>query len=240
MRRLSIFAPRLRVMTRSRALSAGILLLLLKTVAFGDTFTFDTDPLAGTIVRTAPGRQLVGGELFINFKPAQDTFDFAPIIFGGDTKVNLASGPVNALPSKANVVVLQTLDNDNDPLSPFGAFQAADLIAGKITHHGPGVFIFFNQSLAIPELVYSDDLASNLADLRTLARMINLNGQIGIDSLSGFSAADFAVSSPTSTVPEPSSINLAAGAIVLAIAIARKRKQTRLRRTELTTKERFA
>jgi hypothetical protein len=119
MRRLYFSTPALRVATGSRLLRAGIVLLILKAAALGDTFTFNTDPLAGTIVRSVPGRQLVGGEQFIPFNTGKDVFAFSPIIFGGDAEINFADGQVNALPSDANVVVLQTLDNDNDPLSPF-------------------------------------------------------------------------------------------------------------------------
>lgn len=228
MKRPHISAPCLRAAARSRMLKAGIVLLALKAVAFGDTFTFNTDPLAGTIAREVPQRLLVGGELFIQFNTAKDTFAFAPIIFGGDTQANFAAGPVNALPSAANVVVLQTLDDDNNPLTPFGAFNAADLIAGKLTDHGPGVFVFFDQDLSLPELIYSDDLASNQADLKVLARLINLFGQTGIDSLSSFSAANFSLTSSPSAVPEPSSVALLGGAVAI-IAISAVRKWNRAR-----------
>ena len=219
-------APGLRDATRSRMLRAGIVLLVLNGVAFGNTFTFATDPLAGTIAREVPQRLLIGGELFIPFNLANDTFAFGPILFGGDTQISLAASPVNALPSVANVVVLQTLDNDNNPLTPFGAFNAADLIASRITDHGPGVFIFFDEDLSLPELIYSDDLASNQADLRVLARLISLSGQSGIDSLSSFSTANFAIADSTSAVPEPSSIALLSGAIgIVAIGAVRKQRQ---------------
>lgn len=215
MRRLHPFAPALRAATRSRMLKAGIALLALKAVAFGATFTFDADPLAGTIVRSVPGRQLVGGEQFISFNPAHDLFAFDPVIFGGGTQINFANGPVSALPSNANLLVLQTLDDDNDPLSPFGAFNAANLIASRVTDHGPGVFVFFNEDLSLPELIYSDDLASNQADLRVLARMIDAIGQVGINELPDFSTTNFSVTSPSSAAPEPSSDALISAAIGL-------------------------
>ena len=202
--------PGLHAATRSRIFRAGFVLVALKAAAFGNTFTFSGDPLAGTIVRGAPGRQAVGGELFINFNPATDVFAFDPVVFGGSNQINFVNAPVGGIPAAdVNVVTLQTLDNDADPLSPFGAFNAADLLATKITEHGPGVFIYFNQSLSVPVLAYSDDLASNQADIKILARMINLFGQTGIDALPRFSAANFAVTSSTSAVPEPSSLAMA-------------------------------
>ena len=38
------------------------------------TFTFNTDPFAGTNVLNAPGRQIVGGEAFMSFSIANDVF----------------------------------------------------------------------------------------------------------------------------------------------------------------------
>ena len=226
MRRFLISAPALRAAVSSRMLKAGIGLLALNALAFGDTFTFNTDPLAGSIARDVPQRLLIGGEQFISFNPAKDMFAFGPIIFGGDAQIRLANGPVNALAPNANLVVLQTLDNDNDPLTPFGAFQAADLLAATITQHGSGVFVFFNEDLALPELIYSDDLASNQADLKVLARMINLNGQFGIDQLHTFSAADFGITNSAAAAPEPPSVALfGPGILMVAIAAIRKRSR---------------
>jgi len=228
--RLRIFASGLDAAICSRILRAGAVLLALKAVAFGGTFTFDTDPLAGTIVRSAPGRQLVGGEQFIPFNTATDVFAFGPIIFGGQNQINLANGPVGAIPATdVNVAVLQTLDDDNNPLTPFGAFNAADLLASRITQHGPGVFIYFNEDLALPVLVYSDDLASNQADLRALARMLNLNGQTGIDALPRLSAANFAMAASPSAVPEPSNLSMWMVGIAL-VGIGGLRRLPRARR----------
>ncbi len=229
MTKLCILPPELHAAMRSRVLRAGLALLAMNAAAFGSTFTFNTDPLAGTIVRNVPGRQLVGGEQFIQFNLAQDVFAFGPIIFGGETKIDFAEGPVEAIPStNVNLVVLQTLDNDANPLTPFGAFNAADLIANRVTEHGPGVFIFFNEDLALPELIYSDDLASNQADLRVLARMISLNGQLGIDSLSRFSGANFTIVDSTSTAPEPSSLAMwSGGAVLVGIGALRRRHRAR-------------
>ena len=220
--------PQLRHAMRS-LLRAGVALLALKAAAFGTTITFSTDPLAGTIVRNAPGRQQVGGELFVQFNTVTDVFAFAPVVLGGDNQIEFANGPIDAIPAAGvNVVVLQTLDNDANPLTPFGAFNAADLIAGRVTEHGAGVFLYFNQDLSLPVLVYSDDLASNQADLKVLARLINLNGQLGIDALSRISTTDFAVSDPPSGVPEPSSLAMFVGGIAL-VAVGAVRRQCRAR-----------
>jgi hypothetical protein len=62
------------------------------------------------------------------------------VLFVNDIVDNLPTGGVN-------VVVLQTFDNDGDPLTPFGAGAAANLSAGQITDSAPGFFIYFNSGL---------------------------------------------------------------------------------------------
>jgi hypothetical protein len=209
----------------SRILMAAVALVALNTIAFGTTFTFDTDPLEGTTVRNIAGRQVIGGELFLGgFDTSTDVFAFDPRIFGGENQLHFANGLIGDIPAAVNVVVLQTLDNDANPLTPFGAGNAADLLASRITEHGPGVFIYFNQNLNLPRLVYSDDLASNQADLKILARMLNLSGQVGIDTLPRFSTANFEIVGAQSAVPEPSSFAMLGGGIALLTFGTRRRR----------------
>jgi hypothetical protein len=108
-----------------------------------------------------------------------------------------------------NVIVLETLDNDADPTTPFGAGNAANLIAGQITSPGPGFFIYFNSGLNLPRLVFSTDLDDSTADLKVLFRMTNLSDQA--DALSTFTASNFAF------VPEPSTLMLLAVAGMLGV-----------------------
>jgi hypothetical protein len=114
--------------------------------------------------------------------------------------VNAASANLPA--GGANVIVLQAFDDDANPLTPFAAGNAANLIASQITTSGPGFFVYFNQGLDLPRLVFSTDLSDNTADLKILARMLNLTGQDGRNAIPTFTAANFAI---TSAVPEPSS-----------------------------------
>jgi hypothetical protein len=182
----------------------AVVLLALSSVASGASISFGSDPFEGTDVRNTPGRQVVGGELFIAFHTATEIFLFDETAFGLGNQIHFANGPVNAIPSTGiNAVVLQDTDNDANPLTPFGAGNAADLLAGRITDPGPGVFVYFNSGLNLARLVYSDDLSSNTADLKILARMLNLTGQEGINSLPTFSAANFEISQ-SQAVPEPS------------------------------------
>jgi hypothetical protein len=164
-------------------------------------FTFNTDPFEGSTAPTEPGRQVVGGEPFITFDIASDVFVFNPAVFGiGDT-INFANDLVENLPTSGlNVIVLQTA-----PI-PFNAGLAANAIAEQITSPGPGFFIYFNSGLDLPRLVFSTDLSDNTADLKVLARMVNLTGQPGRDALPTFTAANFEVQA----IPEPTSVLLLA------------------------------
>ena len=209
---------------------AGAAVLTLSPSAQATTFSFNTDPFAGTNVLNVAGRQVVAGEDFINFDAARDLFSINSSVFGVGQTVNFVNAEVGNLPSTGvNVVVLESFDNDNNTATPFGAPQAADLIASKVTASGPGLFIYFNQSLDLPRLVFSEDLSSSQADLKILARMINLNGASGRNELVNFSAANFQFTS-TSTVPEPATLSLmvqvgVAGMVLLYVR--RKRKQSR-------------
>lgn len=194
-------------------------LLTLSATAHATVFSFNTDPFAGTTVLTDPGRQIVGGEEFINFSIATDVFAFDAGIFGAGNQVFFANDLVANLPSSGiNVIVLQTLDNDGDPTTPFGAGTAANLIASQITAPGAGFFIYFNQGLDLPRLVFSTDLNDSTSDLKILARMTNLTGQDGRDALPTFNEANFSFSS----VPEPSGLLLMMVPVIWLIGSARR------------------
>jgi hypothetical protein len=206
----------------------ALALLAFCSSAQATTFTFNTDPFAGTNVRNIPGRQILGGEDFVNFITANDVFAFNPTAFGVNS-LSFANSLASNLPATgANVIVVENFDNDNNPLTPFGAGNAADLIASRVITSGPGFFIYFNQSLDLPRLVYSTDLSDTNADLRILARMLNLNGQIGRNALSTFTASNFTLTA--SSAPEPSSLWLIlAGSALASIGYAvRRRRSCRL------------
>lgn len=193
------------------------MLLALCSTASATTFTFNTDPFAGTPVLTAPGRQIVGGEDFVFFNIATDVFSLESTVFGVGSTVDFVNAQVQNLPAgEVNIVVLQTFDDDNDPLSPFGAGNAANLIASRITTAGPGFFIYFNQSLDLPRLVYSTDLSSTSSDLKILARILNLNGNNGRNAISTFSAANFDITT-NSAVPEPSTLSMIVGVGLIGV-----------------------
>jgi hypothetical protein len=166
---------------------------LLSATANATVFNFATDPFAGTTALATPGRQVIGAEDFVNFSVASDVFAVDSSVFRIAHNIQFASGVAGALPTRRlNVIVLQSLDDDGNPATPFGAGNAANLISAKITKSGPGFFIYFNQGLNLPRLVYSTDLSDNTADLKIVARMVNLTGQVGRDEMARFTAGNFA------------------------------------------------
>jgi hypothetical protein len=189
--------------------SIALAFFALSSTAQASTFRFDTDPFAGTPALTTPGRQIIGNEQFISFSIADDVFSFDPAAFGVSGPVDFANAAAGNLPtSGVNVVVLESFDDDNNTGTPFGAGQAANLIANRVTTPGAGFFVYFNQGLDLARLVYSTDLNDNTADLKVLARMLNLNGQAGRNAMPNFTAANFEVTS--TPVPEPSTLTLIA------------------------------
>jgi hypothetical protein len=206
---------------RNLILCVATSLSTLSAAASATTFTFDTDPFAGSTALTTPGRQVVGGETFISFNIAADVFALGQAAFGVGNQVLFANDVAGNLPtSGVNVIVLQSFDDDSNPATPFAAANAANLIANRITSPGPGFFIYFNQGLDLARLVFSTDLNDNTADLKILFRMTNLTGQGGRDAISTFTAANFAI---IAAVPEPSVLALLAIALA-GLNFARRRK----------------
>jgi hypothetical protein len=198
------------------------------SAAHATTFTFNTDPFAGTPVLNVPGRQIVGGEEFINFNTATDTFVLDAAVFGVSGPVQFVNATAGNIPTTGvNVVVLETFDNDANPLTPFGAPQAADLIADRITTPGPGFFVYFNQSLNLPRLVFSTDLSSSDADLKILARMLNLFGAEGQNAMPTFTERNFEITTTATNAPEPSTFFMLIGAALIAAGRFARRKWAR-------------
>ena len=123
------------------------------STAHATTFTFNTNPFAGSTALTTPGRQVVVGE------GVTSPFSIRPRIFfrwgrlplRRQFPINFVNTVASGIPaSGVNTIVLQTFDNDGNTMTPFAAGNAADLIAAQITTPGPGFFIYFNQGLDCP------------------------------------------------------------------------------------------
>jgi hypothetical protein len=195
--------------------------VMLSTSADADSITFASDPFAGSNALTTPGRQVVGGEIFTTFNIASDVFSMNDGFFGVSS-ISFANNIVGNLPtSGVNTIVLRTFDNDNDLTTPFNAGTAANLIAAQLTQSTPGFFVYFNQGLDLPRLVFSTNLSENTSDLKVLARFTNLEGQAGRDAMATITAANFAI------VPEPSSfaLLLAAAGFLAGGSRLRRRNQ---------------
>jgi hypothetical protein len=204
---------------RYSMIATAALGLLAASGASAATFAFNTDPFGGSDALTTPGRQVVGGEPFISFDVLADRFAFNPAFFDVTAPVSFANGEVASLPTSGlNVVVLQTLDSDGDPTTPFGAGTAANLLASPITTDGAGSFIYFNQNLDTPRLVYSTNLSDNTADLKILARLTNLEGNPG--ALATFTEGNFQIAA----VPEPATWGMMIAGFGLVGAAMRRRR----------------
>ena len=107
-------------------LSVAVLFLTFNSSANAVNISFLADPFAGSTALTTPGLQVVGSEPFIEFNIATDVFAFDPIVFGIDQILFANDVAGNVPTSDVNVVVLQILDNDGDPLTPFGAGDLSD------------------------------------------------------------------------------------------------------------------
>jgi hypothetical protein len=66
--------------------------------AHASTFTFNTDPFAGTNVLNT-GRQIVGGEDFLSFSITNDIYSMDATAFGVDPTVHFANGSAETLPT---------------------------------------------------------------------------------------------------------------------------------------------
>jgi hypothetical protein len=185
---------------------------------------FEADPFEGSTALTTPGRQIVGGELFVTFDPTADVFSFESPAFNFTQPLTFFNDVIGNVPAAgADFIVLRTFDNDANPASPFGAGNAANLLADRITTPGAGVFVYFNSGLDLARLVYSRDLSSPDADLKILARLTNLTGAAGRAAFASFTAANFATpGGDVVPVPEPP-LTLLFAAALAALVVRRRR-----------------
>lgn len=190
------------------------------------TFAFTTDPFAGSTALSTPGRQVVGGEPSIVFVPGVDAFAFdlaAFGVYGVPATLDFVNDIVGNIPTSGiEAIVLRTFDDDANAATAFGAGNAANLIAARITTPGAGFFIYFNSGLDLARLVFSTDLNDPTSDLKILARLTNLSGVAGQTAMASITAASFTTTN--TAVPEPSSLLLIAGPAAAALWLRRRRR----------------
>ncbi|MEM9901782.1 MAG: hypothetical protein AAF865_10560 [Pseudomonadota bacterium] len=160
-----------------------------------DAFAFSGDPFDGADV-SDEGRQIIGAEDFItDFTFEEDRYQIDAADFLIDTPLIFTALDGNApgaeVAEGANVIVLTSVDNDDDPSTPFLAGTAANQIAELVDSDGAGLFIYHNSNLEQNRLVYSENLNDASADLKILSRHTDLTGQDAVDVLGSFSADNF-------------------------------------------------
>jgi hypothetical protein len=202
-------------------LAAAALSVFTSSSASAASINLFSDPFEGSTALTTPGRQVVGNELFVPvFNILTDEFVLNSLVFGVSS-LSFANNTIGNIPtSGVNTIVLRTFDDDGNTSTAFGAGNAANLIAAQLVTPGAGFFIYFNQGLDLPRLVFSTDLNDNTADLKVLARLQNLGGVNGQNQLVNFEADNFRLQA----VPEPGTLLLvsSAGAWFLRRRVRRK------------------
>jgi hypothetical protein len=177
-------------------LAASVAAFVLAACGGGDDGTathFDTAPFTGSTALTTPGRQVFSGlEMTLpTFDTSVDTFVISASAYG-ITSLSFVNTVASGIPASGrNVIVLQDTDNDNNPATPFGAGNAAALIATKVTADGPGFFVYHNSTLNVNRLVFSTNLHDPTADLSVIARIASPTGSDAIKALSTFFSSNF-------------------------------------------------
>ncbi|WP_088889041.1 calcium-binding protein [Leptolyngbya ohadii] len=140
-----------------------------------DRFQFSTDPFAGGV----PGQNVNRPDVITDFAIGEDQVVFDRQRFG-ISQLNFQKGNSGQLSGDSNLLVL------TDGFANAGAAAAAIRNNNQITAVR-GAFVYFNQTLGISRVVFSEDLANggrfsvqaNLANLTNVANQAN------------FSASDF-------------------------------------------------
>lgn len=220
-----------RLVLRVLLAAAALPLAFWAEPAAAVTFAFNENPFAGTAIDPNDGvRQISGGtagfgarQVVNAFDVTRDSFTFDRSAFGLSGNLVFQNAPVGALvgsgPHQPNFVALRTTDNDGNPATPFGAGNAASLIAGALGDKAPGFFIYHNSGLALNRLVFSTDLSDATADLAILAAFATPTGADGIAALADFKSENF------SAVPLPATAPLLAAAMAALGLLVRRRRQ---------------
>ncbi|MBE9008946.1 hypothetical protein IQ250_01835, partial [Pseudanabaenaceae cyanobacterium LEGE 13415] len=144
----------------------------------GDAFANGTPTLAGqTGIKVLNRPDFIG-----DFTIGEDQFALSKFDLNLDD-LQFQKGRSAEISGDSNVIVL------TDPFPAAGAAARAIANNDKITAD-EGAFVYFNSTLGLTRLVYSQDLSDG-GDISVLANLNNQRGDVGLANLNNFSANDF-------------------------------------------------
>ncbi|XGV97369.1 MAG: calcium-binding protein [Leptolyngbya sp. BL-A-14] len=121
-------------------------------------------------------------DIILDYTIGEDKFAFDGKDLGLKN-INFQKGQSSQVAGDANVIVL------TDPFPAAGAAARAIANNPNITSH-EGAFVYFNTTLGLTRLVYSNDLSEG-GDISVLANLDNQRGAAGMANIANFSANDF-------------------------------------------------
>jgi len=149
-------------------------------VIAGNVFSGGTPVLVG-----ATGIQALNTpDIITDYTIGSDRF----VLKGSDlgiSQINFQKGITSEIASDGNFIVMF------DPF-PNAASAAQAIAANNAITADQGVFIYFNSTLGINRLVYSQDLGDG-GNISVLANLTNQAGTDGLQSLNSYSANDFSL-----------------------------------------------
>lgn len=123
-------------------------------------------------------------DIILDYTLGEDVFGLNAQDLGLDNLV-FQQGASSALSGNSNVIVL------TDPFAAAGAAARAIANNDNLTAD-EGVFVYFNTTLGLTRMVYSDDLGDG-GNISVLANLDNQRGDVGLANLTRFTASDFAL-----------------------------------------------
>lgn len=155
--------------------------------AGADRFTYNGNVFANGTPTLAVGPDinvLNTPDIITDYTIGEDQFVFDQTNLGLDSLV-FQKGNADAIINDGNAIVL------TDGFAAAGGAARAIANNNNITAR-EGVFAYFNTTLGITRVVYSNDLA-NGGDISVLANLDNQRGDAGLANIANFTAADFTI-----------------------------------------------
>ena len=121
-------------------------------------------------------------DIILDYTIGEDQFKFDGKDLGLKN-LTFQKGQSSQIAGDGNIIVL------TDPFPAAGAAARAIANNNNVTSH-EGAFVYFNSTLGLTRLVYSQDLAQG-GDISVLANLDNQRGAAGMANIANFSANDF-------------------------------------------------